>query len=762
MRFALIIFASVIFVRVIAFGQQDLETARQQTIQGNVSDESNTITLRLSPLDASPSAPISYEVPVSGGAFSKQIKLFPGKNDIEVLSASGSQTIQVSVNVKAPRLRVELRWAGGKQDYDLYVNNVYYGNTESDGGRLDRDVTYSDPDKQPPDPTPGVENITFEAAPGGLYRVYVNYYTDNDLDDEGEPKGSPQSTTVRVFVDEQEVHSATKTISEYEHLGGISGNGDSVWNICTLVLHSGQTSGGFTLDSAGFRDILPQKTVLSTSISPRTDFVISSLTGPNGTNEVILPIGGSAHFDATGTVNSGSQNEQTDRKIIEQFFVSDSATADIDSLGVVTGLDPGQTEVDAFGYSGNAIPLFVVAVTYEESYPNSGFDRLTRPNWLMVPVSGTNNVKATTNPAAALSKINFSMQPNASAATVTPTTPASATQTLTLTGVTVADTSRVEARPNNGGTASLGALNVAVKRRQDKTVVIHAITESNDDIQTLPVGQGLPNQRCISWGANGSLDSGNVGGDDYVGAGGIFNGPDGVCQSTKAGDDVQEIPNGKGAPNSAGVGKGTNNARDTKQPAGDDQIDGEDINTGPDGICNTTAYATNLVPTNTPAAAALQLYLNQVFGVQTNTFFTVTRSDFTINYDLNRNDALNMTGIMARGPEEIAIANTAEVANAINVYYVKNFLFGDAVGKALDTIAYVKDAATNKPYVTAHEIGHCMGLKHSDDALTPGFRKPNPGYLFGVDHKLQLMYAAELPNAPILLIKGEWDVVNPN
>ena len=54
---------------------------------------------------------------------------------------------------------------------------------------------------------------------------------------------------------------------------------------------------------------------------------------------------------------------------------------------------------------------------------------------------------------------------------------------------------------------------------------------------------------------------------------------------------------------------------------------------------NSAANNTNLVPVNAPTAAALQTYLNTVWGKQANVTFTVTRTDFTVNYDLNRDGA---------------------------------------------------------------------------------------------------------------------------
>lgn len=271
-----------------AFAQEDLDTARNKTVEGDSFEDAPIMMLRLTPLDADPPTPVTYPVtvyPSSGGStFSQPIRLFPGRNKIEVTSSAGSDSIQVSMKVKPPRLRVQLTWAGAKQDYDLYVNDIYYGNNPHDpygAGELDRDVRDED--------GPATENITFAAAEGGLYRIYVNYYADNDVDDEGNPKGTPQPTTVLIFIDEERVHYSTRTIATPNT--SLGGDGVSVWSVCTLVLHSGSTSGGFTVNADGNRDILPQKTVLPKSISPRTDFTVEVLAGPDGTNDVFVPVG---------------------------------------------------------------------------------------------------------------------------------------------------------------------------------------------------------------------------------------------------------------------------------------------------------------------------------------------------------------------------------------------------------------------------------------------------------------------------------------
>ena len=75
--------------------------------------------------------------------------------------------------------------------------------------------------------------------------------------------------------------------------------------------------------------------------------------------------------------------------------------------------------------------------------------------------------------------------------------------------------------------------------------------------------------------------------------GNIRTGPDGINNSTRAGDDNETVPKGKGFPYTTCVRDGPDGKLDST-PAGDDVATGSEINTGPDGICNTTANANDV------------------------------------------------------------------------------------------------------------------------------------------------------------------------
>ncbi len=109
-------------------------------------------------------------------------------------------------------------------------------------------------------------------------------------------------------------------------------------------------------------------------------------------------------------------------------------------------------------------------------------------------------------------------------------------------------------------------------------------TKGGNDTQTLPVGRGHPDQTAITAGPNGTLDTTAAGDDGALGTI-IHTGADGICQTPATGDDVQVIPVGSGQPNTVCVTAGTNLIT---IPAGDDATVGDKITTGANGECETT------------------------------------------------------------------------------------------------------------------------------------------------------------------------------
>jgi subtilisin family serine protease len=103
---------------------------------------------------------------------------------------------------------------------------------------------------------------------------------------------------------------------------------------------------------------------------------------------------------------------------------------------------------------------------------------------------------------------------------------------------------------------------------------------AGDDVQIVPVGQGgivtVPGGPplffiCAFPGANGFRDT-PLQNDDLQGSGAqVLTGLDGICDSPIAGDDVQQIPVGQGAPTRCGVWPGANGVVDAAT-GGDDAL----------------------------------------------------------------------------------------------------------------------------------------------------------------------------------------------
>ena len=101
-------------------------------------------------------------------------------------------------------------------------------------------------------------------------------------------------------------------------------------------------------------------------------------------------------------------------------------------------------------------------------------------------------------------------------------------------------------------------------------------TNATDDLATVANGNGKPNQSCVGPGPDGVLNSVR-GVDDFVLGTQILTGQNGKCESTKAGDDVQIIPVGQGLPNTVAVTPGANGTLNSTASGDDDVQDGSFI-----------------------------------------------------------------------------------------------------------------------------------------------------------------------------------------
>ncbi len=352
---------------------------------------------------------------------------------------------------------------------------------------------------------------------------------------------------------------------------------------------------------------------------------------------------------------------------------------------------------------------------FKETFPASGFDKYTEPNWLMVPQHNNNWAKAYT-PASAGSTVQFRVAPGPGGATVYPESTSISPETLTVSSPTVGDDTAVEI--GIGTAFGTGGLKLAVKRYRHKTVAIHAVTQRYTTPMPLAPNEGKPDQICVQ---GGSILWSTPGGDDQQSGYTITTGANGICETTADSHDTQIIPVGQ-------------------------------------GICK------DLVPAGVPSETDFETYLNKVFGIQANIYFTVTRTDKVMDYDIAeseeepRNKMLDMTGSLPFGPEETILQTGAGTPGVdINIYFVHSFNYGNAIGKAVPPrVAYVKNTNADLKQVAVHEIGHCLGIPYHANEL-PDF---NPAFLKGKDATQRLMYAPYHDIADPVLIKAEWDLIN--
>jgi hypothetical protein len=337
------------------------------------------------------------------------------------------------------------------------------------------------------------------------------------------------------------------------------------------------------------------------------------------------------------------------------------------------------------------LPLVSVEITEEvepgEEPKCTGYDMYEKA--LMVPMSGSNKIRVKIGAFDnLLSKVKITAS-DPGKLTIQPETPASNDQILTLSGSAKALGVKIQVNVNDSKTDLFEA---DVLGRLEKTIEIHAITEQNDDVQRIALGApGVANAVCVSSGPNGFRDT---------------------------------VPNG------------------------DDVIDGNSITVGANGVCDTIANNQNLVPVNVPSAASLQSFLNgKTWGNQANVYFTVTRVDYVVNYDLDRNQKLadEFDISHTRAEDDVITAAARSEVVDFNAYYINQHEY--PIGITLRNQIFTQGSAPglNSPVNhTAHEVGHLLGRRGHDGA--------------GAD---ALMHPSGLPTNPCRILRNEWRIVNP-
>ncbi|AVP95699.1 hypothetical protein C7S18_00150 [Ahniella affigens] len=364
----------------------------------------------------------------------------------------------------------------------------------------------------------------------------------------------------------------------------------------------------------------------------------------------------------------------------------------------------------------DTIEVALVEVKYSQQRPCEGFDDVPKPPWLFVPLGSTNKTDAAIDPTEVATDVEF-RSANTGFATVSPDTAAASPQELTVTGVAVGDT---EIESMKGLSGNFGSFKVMVKDRIDKHVSLHVITEENDDTQPIPVNRGVPNQLCLRGGNNRRIDA-QVPNTDvlFPGSDGppaipetVYSGGDGICDTPRIGDDDPVIPQHQGLPHSACVGAGPNGFRDTANAAGDDVAGATAIDSGPNGVCQTVANNINLVPTDAPNQSSLQQYLNSdIWGKQANVHFTLSMNSRTVNFDLDRDGALDDPPTPGNSFAEVdALRASAYDASAdYNIYYIMKYGRPVALTKFERKEAWIgDDKESNVNLITAHELGHLL------------------------------------------------------
>jgi hypothetical protein len=464
---------------------------------------------------------------------------------------------------------------------------------------------------------------------------------------------------------------------------------------------------------------------------------------------------------STVFVSSGNVSPNIDGKEVKAYYGSTSIAINIVFVRVMFTENAGQT----YGYDPNG--------EKEEHYPSFSLDY----SWKSVEIGQTDIINAEMAPTGLYEHVTF-VSSDPVYFPVSPTNPTSDNQVLSL-GANVSGHATVKSRINKTeGCNHVGfksQVNIAGYSKKTKLVKFILIEEENDDEQLIEVGKGKAHSIAIMPGADGTLETvpNNTpnGGDDEISGNTITTGENGICETISLSSDVEIIEKGKGKPYQICIGAGQNNFRDTPSTEGDDEIDGDQINTGEDGICNSKALDenTNYMESSSQDPEALLTYVNSIYKQAVFEWenFTPIISTEVINYDLNRDEKLQIAvgGYSNSEINEIIAKCSSCVPMHHNVILVDRSNSDDAPGFSLrpelgKPYCFATVAATDQDYyqkTIAHELGHLgFGLQHPFEEFYPNYANPQFGILtYDLENLMDYGVAPEYK-----LRKYQWDQIH--
>ena len=380
-------------------GDQLSNGERIKTVTGRILDNEQKVVIGLTPKSIYACTRREYNPSINNNAYSASLKLFPGQNVIDVITATGKIKSLINFLVDKPHLRFELI-STPEDPYCLFSANSYQDGSSEYWEYTQNSFRY-------------VVNVPH--ASGNLYYNWI-YRS-------GLPAYNYMSpVTAKIFLNERLIYNNTRILytvpQETEFFQ---------WVIPSVVIHSGATAGGYLVDQNGYRDITEQGALVG--VDPFfLPYVVTDFKANGKTDPIVLPIGRSAQFTAKGVICPGTLNEETDRDIAVWYSALEtlegSNVALLDWLGVLTAMSPGHVRVICPEYEGDPIDVYCLG-----SNIKSVNKWVARTVWPEAPSSlSENSLHVVTN---TVSPSQFAAQVDLTISDVYPTDPITDEGTLT-------------------------------------------------------------------------------------------------------------------------------------------------------------------------------------------------------------------------------------------------------------------------------------------------------------------------------------------